>query len=53
MSPSLLNCLLSYQIVQSVPATVNGVMGGFANLSSCDITGSKKFLLPFIQVNFT
>ncbi|XP_003385551.1 PREDICTED: N-terminal Xaa-Pro-Lys N-methyltransferase 1-B-like [Amphimedon queenslandica] len=33
---------------EGIPATVDGVMGGFANLSTNDVTGSKKFLSSFI-----
>jgi hypothetical protein len=36
---------------KAIPATVDGVMGGFANLSSNDISGSKKFLLPFLEAS--
>ena len=36
---------------QGVPSTVNGVMGGLGRISSTDIAGSKKFILPFIQVS--
>ena len=32
---------------QSTPATVDGMLGGFSQISSTDIGGSKKFLLQF------
>jgi len=33
----------------SVPSTVDGMLGGYSHISSTDIGGSKKFLLPFIK----
>ena len=35
---------------KGVPATVNGMLGGFGKLSSTDVAASKKFLLPLIEV---
>lgn len=37
-------------LFQSVPRTVNGMLGGFGNLSSIDITGSRKFLSSLTEV---
>lgn len=37
---------------QGIPATVDGMLGGFGNISSTDIAGSKNFLLPFIEVRW-
>eukprot|EP00123_Amoebidium_parasiticum_P012266 comp21232_c1_seq1/m.28915 comp21232_c1_seq1/g.28915 ORF comp21232_c1_seq1/g.28915 comp21232_c1_seq1/m.28915 type:complete len:246 (-) comp21232_c1_seq1:302-1039(-) len=34
---------------QNVPATVNGVLGGYAYLSSIDLKSSKTFLKGFLQ----
>ena len=36
--------------LQGIPATVEGMLGGYSRHSTLDITGSKKFLLPLIQV---
>jgi protein N-terminal methyltransferase len=33
-----------------VPATVDGMLGGFAHISNTDISGSTKFLRQFIRV---
>jgi len=33
----------------STPATVDGMLGGFSQISSTDIGGSRKFLLHFIK----
>ena len=34
----------------SIDASVNGMLGGFAQISSTDIAGSSKFLRKFIYV---
>jgi len=34
---------------ESVPATVDGVLGGFGHISNTDISGSKTFLKQFIS----
>lgn len=36
---------------ESVPATVEGVLGGFGNLSALDIVESEEFLLKCFKVN--
>ena len=36
---------------QSIPATVNGMLGGYAHISSTDIKDSKKFLKSFLEVS--
>ena len=38
--------------VQKVPATVDGMLGGYGKISSTDIMGSKKFLDEFVQVEY-
>jgi len=35
---------------ESVPATLDGMLGGFTQISSADISGSNKFLRQFIKV---
>ena len=37
-------------IYQKVPATVDGMLGGYARISPTDIRDSKKFLKPFLEV---
>ena len=34
-----------------IDASVNGMLGGFAQISSTDISGSSKFLRQYIKVN--
>ncbi|XP_031572380.1 N-terminal Xaa-Pro-Lys N-methyltransferase 1-B-like [Actinia tenebrosa] len=34
---------------KEIPATDNGMLGGFAHISSADIDGSKKFLKQFLE----
>ena len=36
---------------QSIPATVDGMLGGYAHISPTDITDSKKFLKSFLEVS--
>ncbi|KAI1882356.1 hypothetical protein AGOR_G00249840 [Albula goreensis] len=36
------------QYWQEVPPTVDGMLGGYGNISSIDISGSKKFLQKFL-----
>lgn len=38
---------------KSIPPTVDGMLGGYAQISSTDIGGSKKFLTGFFQVGLT
>ena len=35
---------------EGIPATVDGMLGGFSHISSTDIAGSTKFLRDFISV---
>lgn len=42
----------SFVFLQGIPATVDGMLGGFSRLSGTDIASSKKFLLPFLQASF-
>jgi hypothetical protein len=35
-------------VLQEIPATDNGMLGGFAHISSADIAGSRKFLQEFL-----
>lgn len=35
--------------MQNAEASYNGVLGGFENLSSCDIAGSFKFIFSFFK----
>lgn len=39
-----------FAIVQAVPATVDGMLGGFGQLSSTDAASSRRFIQPFMQV---
>jgi len=41
----------SFVFLQGIPATVDGMLGGFSRLSGTDIAASKKFLLPFLQAS--
>ena len=34
-----------------VPATLDGMLGGFTQISSIDIQASKRFLMPFLNVS--
>ncbi len=34
-----------------IPATVDGMLGGFSHISSTDIGGSNKFIRSFIRVS--
>ena len=36
--------------VQSVPATIDGMLGGFADLTTRDVAASLDFLRPFLSV---
>lgn len=36
---------------ESIPPTVDGMLGGFAKISPTDINGSREFIRPFITVN--
>lgn len=36
-----------------IPATVNGMLGGFGFISHIDIIGSKKFLKKLFNVSIT
>ena len=42
-------CMLYF--CQSIPATVNGMLGGYARISPTDIKDSKKFLKSFLEVS--
>ena len=35
---------------ETIPATVDGMLGGYSTISSVDIAGSAKFLKYFLQV---
>ncbi|XP_074624360.1 N-terminal Xaa-Pro-Lys N-methyltransferase 1-B-like [Acropora palmata] len=35
---------------QNIPATVNGMLGGYARISMTDITHSKRFLMKFLKL---
>ena len=37
-------------LLQGVPATVEGMLGGFGRHSTLDVNFSRKFLTPLIQV---
>ena len=37
---------------KNIPATVDGMLGGFAHVSSPDIKESKNFLEEFLEVLF-
>ena len=37
-------------LLQGVPATVEGMLGGFGRHSTLDINFSRKFITPLIQV---
>ena len=36
--------------LQAVPATLNGMLGGFSNLTTPDVAASLTFLTPFLRV---
>ena len=36
---------------QAVPATVDGMLGGFGQLSSTDAASSRRFIQPFMKVS--
>lgn len=40
-----------YFCVKSVPATVNGMLGGYGHISPTDIKDSKRFLKNFLDVS--
>ena len=42
-------CVLCF-ILQSQPATVNGMLGGFESVSLTDLQGSNRILEPFLKV---
>lgn len=44
--------LSSHFVPQGVPATVDGMLGGFGQLSNTDAASSRKFIQPFMKVNF-
>lgn len=35
----------------NIPATVDGMLGGFEKISPTDINGSRAFLRPFLKVS--
>ena len=39
--------------LQGIPASVDGMLGGFSRLSGTDIASSKKFLQPFLQASLS
>ena len=43
---------LLYVIKQKIPATVNGMLGGYAHISTTDIKDSKRFLRNILEVKF-
>lgn len=38
---------------EKIPATVDGMLGGFGFISETEIIGSKQFLRELFQVRFT
>jgi len=34
-----------------IPATVDGMLGGFSTISATDINGSRAFIRPFLTVS--
>ena len=36
---------------KDVQPTVNGMLGGYANISTTDINGSRAFIRPFLKVS--
>lgn len=36
---------------KEVPATVDGMLGGYGSISNTDLNGSKKFLQKFLGVS--
>ena len=41
----------SSSLLQTVPATVDGMLGGFGQLSSTDAASSRRFIQPFMKVH--
>ena len=37
---------------KGIPATVDGMLGGFGGISGTDINGSLQFLKPFLTVSY-
>lgn len=37
---------------KDIPATVDGMLGGYGHISSIDINSSRRFLLRFLRVSW-
>ena len=47
----VINVAVGVSFSQAVPATVDGMLGGFGQLSSTDAASSRRFIQPFMKVS--